>query len=222
MASAPRRCTDTCARWARSLKIHRSCESREGACCSLRVGTALRARGDHPRIELTRTQHRACYSRLGVRPRKATCRNSMGRGPALNRCGAGSNPAATTPSWVRSSLRCSSAACRILTPCGEGSSPPGSLVKTFVGLMCRYIAAAVNRRSEGSSPPLRPCVHLADPSGERDSLLVRRDAFDSRGQLELMARVLLVRRSGFHPGLAGIVTPARHPGSLAVLVKAAA
>ena len=38
----------------------------------------------------------------------------------------------------------------------------------------------------------------------------------------LMARVLLVRRSGFHPGLAGIVTPARHHGSLAVLVKAAA
>ena len=80
---------------------------------------------------------------------------------------------------------------------------------SFVGLMYWYIATAVNRRSEGSIPS--PTATTADPSGERDSFVTRRGGFDSRGQLHDMARVLLVRRSGFHPGSAGIVTPARHP-----------
>ena len=119
------------------------------------------------------------------------------------------------------SPRCLLAACRILTPCGEGSIPSGltrfrESRRAYVRVHCDDCYSSF-RRFESF-----PTATQLILNGERDSFVTRRGGFDSRGQLHGMARVLLVRRSGFHPGSAGIVTPARHPGSLAVLVKAAA
>jgi hypothetical protein len=56
--TAPRRCTDTCALWGALLDNSSLCESRGGACCSLRASTALRARGDILGSS-SRAQHRA-------------------------------------------------------------------------------------------------------------------------------------------------------------------
>jgi hypothetical protein len=52
-------------------------EVAKGASCSLRASTTLRARGDNPRIDLSRAAP-SLFSGLGVRPRKATCAVNAG------------------------------------------------------------------------------------------------------------------------------------------------
>jgi hypothetical protein len=74
----------------------------------------------------------------------------MGRGPAFNRCGAGSNPAAITRYFHELEVFVGGMPDSYSARRGFDSLQAHSSI--FVGLMCRYIAAAVNRCSEGSSP----------------------------------------------------------------------